>query len=68
MKEFEDDDYIDLNAPLDFRFVILGLSLLILSLVLIASAKSIWTIYFGAIAFFASFFVMTKKDKQNNYQ
>lgn len=60
---YEDDD--ELNAPLDVRFVVLGLSMLILSLVLLAAAGNGWPKYLGALFFFASFFVMTKKQKNN---
>ena len=62
MDEFEDDD-INLNSPLDVRCVILGLSMLVAGLIAVAFAENLRVREAGALVFFASFFVMTKKQK-----
>lgn len=63
MNEFEDDYDIELNKPLDVRFVILGLSLMISGLIIIAFVTNLWVRYVGIFGFAVSFFVMTKKEK-----
>lgn len=69
MEEFEDDDGdIELNKPLDVRFVILGLIMMIFSLVAAAFTEYMLAKYFAFFCFLASFFIMTKKAKENNLQ
>jgi len=65
MEEFEEDDDIELNKPLDVRFVVLGLTMMIFGLAAFLFIESIWTKYFGLLCFIASFFIMTKKAKEN---
>ncbi len=68
MEEFEDNDDIDLNAPLDIRYVFVGLSMLIFGLLTIPFVENIWIKYFGFFCLLASLFIMTKKDKRKNLQ
>ena len=69
MDEFEIDELeeeeveTDWSAPLDARFVVLGLSMMILGLVTVALAGDGWPKYVGTLALIASLFVMTKKQK-----
>jgi len=67
MEEFENDD-IEINKPLDVRFVVLGLGMMIFGLVAVAFIGNIWAKYFGLFCFFASFFTITKKAKKDNLQ
>ena len=61
MDEFEDDDDdAAINAPLDVRFVVAGLSMLVLSLIIIAFTEYKCV---GALMFFVSILVSTKKKK-----
>ncbi len=69
MEEFvEDDNDIELNKPLDVRFVVLGLIMMIFSLPAAVFTENIWAKYFEFFCFLASFFIMTKKAKENNLQ
>jgi hypothetical protein len=68
MEEFEDDNDIKLIAPLDTRYVFVGLSMLIFGLLTIPFVENIWIKYFGFFCLLASLFVMTKKDKRRNLQ
>ncbi len=61
MDEFENDD-AEINAPLDVRYVILGLVLMILGLITLAFAEGSWKIA-GAVIFFMSFPVVTVRKK-----
>ena len=65
MEEFDDDD-INLNAPLDIRYVIVGLAMLISGLICIALVENQWVKYVGFACLILSVFVMTKKDKRNS--
>ncbi|CAN5498013.1 hypothetical protein BH10ACI1_BH10ACI1_13140 [soil metagenome] len=64
MDELEDDDDVELNKPLDVRFVILGLSLLIAGLMIIPFVENQWIKYIGLICLFSSVFIMTRTDKR----
>ncbi|HMS39741.1 MAG TPA: hypothetical protein PKE69_05910 [Pyrinomonadaceae bacterium] len=61
MDEFDYDDDVELTKPLDERFVILGLSLLIASLIIIPFVENQFLKYIGFLFLISSFFVMTKK-------
>lgn len=68
MEEFADNDDIDVNAPLDVKYVFVGLSMLISGLITILFVENIWIKYLGFFCLLASFFVMTKKDKRRDLQ
>ena len=62
MSEFEEnDDGIDFTAPLDLRFVVLGVVMMILSLLALAFSDDVWIKGFCFFSFLASFFIMTKR-------
>ena len=63
MEEFEDDDDIELNKPLDVRFVVLGLSLMISSLSTIIYLENSFLKIICGLLFLVSFLIMTKKEK-----
>jgi hypothetical protein len=66
MDEFEDDDDdAAINAPLDVRYVIVGLAMMVLGLIILAFTEYRWLKSVGAFVYFASFFVMLKKQKEN---
>jgi hypothetical protein len=62
MDEFEDDDDTEINAPLDILYVTGGVIMMISGLILLISAEGNWKIP-GALIFFTSFPIMTKKKK-----
>ena len=64
-EELEDDDDEAVNAPLDVRFVIAGLLMLVSGLFTLALSGNFYIKSAGALCFFASFFVVLKKDKRN---
>lgn len=68
MDEFQEDenDDIELNAPLDIRFVVIGLLMMITGLFFLPFAENIY-LKVTAISFLIlSPFVMTKTERTNN--
>ena len=62
MKEFDEDD-IDLDAPLDVRFVVIGFGMMIFGLTLpLFYLENIYFKYLCFLIFLSSFFVMTKRE------
>jgi tRNA (guanine-N7-)-methyltransferase len=61
----KDPDY-ELNRPLDKRFVAVGLVIMTASIPLIIFADSQYLKFFLVLCFFASIFVMTKREKERN--
>lgn len=64
MDEFDDDD-VAVNAPLDVRFVIVGVLMMIVSLILFPVLENPYLKIFFALTFFSSIFVMTKRKKED---
>ncbi len=62
MRDFRDDD-VEANAPLDYRFVVLGVAITVLSAVIMVYNESIWIRHIGITGFVLSFFVMSKKRR-----
>jgi len=61
-KEFDDSD-IALNAPLDVRYVVVGLLMMVLSLPLATLFQNQIIRYIFGISFLASFVVVTKRKE-----
>jgi len=61
MRDARDNNDASANAPLDFRFVILGVAMLVLSAVIMVFNEDIWLRHVGITGFVLSFFVMSKR-------
>ena len=61
----EEDDFeeIDFAAPIDIRFAITGIIIMIGSLITLAFSENFWLRNFSGILFFLSIFIMVKKKK-----
>lgn len=63
MEEFEDDADIEINKPLDVRFIVSGLLLMISSLSAIIYLENSFLKIICSLLFLGSFLIMTKKEK-----
>ncbi len=63
--EAEDYDDIAINSPLDGRYVVFGLFVLVISLPVAIFVENQTIKIICGICFFASFFIMTKKKNKD---
>ncbi len=63
MEDFRDDTP-EVNAPLDYRFVVLGVAMMVLSAVIMVFNETVWIRHVGITGFVSSFFVMSRKRHQ----
>ena len=62
MEDFRDKD-AEVKAPLDYRFVISGVLMLVISAVVMVFNENIWLRHIGITGFVTSFFVMSRKKR-----
>ena len=53
----------EVNAPLDYRFVVLGVVVMLVSAVIMVFNENVWIRHVGITGFVSSFFVMSRKKR-----
>ena len=62
MEDFRDKTP-EVHAPLDYRFVVLGVLVMVISAVIMVFNETVWIRHVGITGFVLSFFVMSRKRR-----